>query len=113
MTQGFRWLARLMHELRAIKSPIEVDLIRQACGITRGGFMRVLEFVRPGVNEAEIEAEFAHEFIRQRARFAYPPIVATGVNACALHYLANSTVCRSNLRQIGLAVTVYVGDFEA
>ncbi|MGE3776082.1 MAG: aminopeptidase P family protein [Pirellulaceae bacterium] len=90
----YRRLARLMHELRAVKSSHEVDLIRHACQITRGGFLRVLEFVKPGVNEAEIEAEFAHEFTRQRATFAYPPIIASGENNCVLHYNQNDQACK-------------------
>jgi Xaa-Pro aminopeptidase len=53
-----------------------------------------LKFVQPGVTETEVEAEFAHEFIRSRANFAYPPIIATGLNACVLHYLENAAVCR-------------------
>ena len=50
--------------------------------------------LRPGVAEYEIEAEFAHEFIRSRAKFAYEPIIAAGANACVLHYRANDQVCR-------------------
>jgi Xaa-Pro aminopeptidase len=51
--------------------------------------------VKPGINEAEVEAELAHEFIRQRGGFAYTPIIASGINACALHYIANCEDCRS------------------
>ena len=91
----YRRLAPLMHQLRAVKSEMELALIRKATAITADGFRRALQFTKPGVNEAEIEAEFAHEFIRQRARFAYLPIIASGVNACCLHYIANSAVCRS------------------
>jgi Xaa-Pro aminopeptidase len=87
-------LARLMHELRAVKQPLELDVIRTACEITHGAFLRVLRFVRPGVNEAEIEAEFAHEFIRQKAVFAYPPIIASGENNCILHYNQNDQTCK-------------------
>jgi len=87
-------LARLMHQLRAVKSAPELALIRRACAITEAGFRRVLQGVKPGVSEAEIEAEFAHEFIRSRARFAYLPIIAAGPNACALHYISNAAVCR-------------------
>src|SRR5207244_11518644 len=81
----YQRLARLMHLLRVVKSNLEIDLIKQACAITQRGFRRVLRFLEPGKLEAEVEAEFAHEFIRQRARFAYSPIVAAGINACALH----------------------------
>lgn len=87
-------LARLMHELRGVKSAHELAIIRQACGITREGFLRVLEFVRPGVDEAEVEAEFAHAFVRRKACFAYPPIIASGVNNCILHYNQNDQPCR-------------------
>ena len=46
------------------------------------------------MNECELEAEFAHEFIRRRGGFAYTPIIASGKNACALHYVANDQPCR-------------------
>ena len=88
-------LARLMHPLRIVKSEAEVELIRQACRLTAKGFRRVLRFVKPGVSETQVEAEFAYEFIRNRGGFAYLPIIATGLNACALHYLDNSATCRS------------------
>jgi Xaa-Pro aminopeptidase len=90
----YQRLARLMHRLRAVKSEEEVALLKQACAITRAGFLRVCRFVKPGVNETEVEAEFAHEFIRRGGNFAYPPIIACGKNACVLHYLANDQVCR-------------------
>jgi Xaa-Pro aminopeptidase len=87
-------LARLMHRLRVCKTPREIDLIRKAASITKLGFERVLRMLKPGVAEAEVEAEFAHEFIRNRARFAYLPIIASGRNACVLHYITNDAVCR-------------------
>lgn len=90
----FRRLAPLLHRLRAVKSPREIDLLRKACDITDAGFRRVCSFVKPGVNEMEVEAEFAHEFIRRGAAFAYNPIIASGANACALHYLQNDQPCR-------------------
>lgn len=91
----YQRLARLLHRLRAVKAPAELDLIRQACAITRAGFERVARYTRPGVSEHEIEAEFAHEFIRRRATFAYTPIIASGANACVLHYIANDQPCRA------------------
>ena len=91
----YQRLARFMHRLRAVKSKPELALLKQACDLTEKGFRRVLQFVRPGVHEFEIEAEFAHEFIRSGGRFAYLPIIATGPNACALHYITNSTRCES------------------
>ena len=90
----YRRLARLMHQLRVIKSPAEVELIRHASKITGQAFRRVLPLVKPGVNEADIEAEFAHEFIRNRAGFAYLPIIAAGPNNCVLHYQQNDQVCQ-------------------
>ncbi|MFM8360587.1 MAG: aminopeptidase P family protein [Verrucomicrobiota bacterium] len=90
----YRRLAPLLHGLRVVKSPGEVDLIRQACAITREGFRRVCRFVKPGVQEHEVESEFAHEFIRRRGSFAYQPIIASGASACVLHYVENDQPCR-------------------
>lgn len=87
-------LARLLHRLRAVKSDAELVLLRRACAITRDGFRRVARFVKPGVSETEVEAEYAHEFIRQGGGFAYSPIIAGGLNACALHYIDNAAPCR-------------------
>ena len=89
----YQRLARLLHQIRVVKSDLEIELIRKACQITDDGFRRVLNFVKPGVNEREIEAEFAHEFIRQGGRFAYLPIIGSGRNACVLHYIENSQRC--------------------
>lgn len=91
----YRRLARLMHLLRVVKSALEIDLIQQASKITGQGFRRVLNFVKPGVDEAQIEAEFAHEFIRNRAGFAYLPIIAAGENNCVLHYQQNDQPCKA------------------
>lgn len=88
-------LARLMHQLRVVKSEFEIALIQKACDLTERGFRRVLKFTKPGVNEVEIEAELAHEFIRGGGGFAYTPIIASGANACALHYIANNAECRA------------------
>jgi Xaa-Pro aminopeptidase len=89
----YQRLAPLLHRLRAVKSDAEMALIRRACKLTGDGFERVLRFTRPGVREAEIEAELAHEFIRQGGRFAYQPIIAAGANACHLHYVSNCHAC--------------------
>jgi Xaa-Pro aminopeptidase len=90
----YQRLARLLHRLRVVKSDLEVELIRQACAITRKGFERVSRFVKPGVTETGVEAEFAHEFIRRGGGFAYNPIIASGPNACVLHYIENDQPCR-------------------
>lgn len=91
----YQRLAPLMHRLRVVKSDIELALIRKACELTAAGYLRALQFTKPGVSETEVEAEFAHEFIRNGSQFAYPPIIAAGLNACCLHYVANSGVCRN------------------
>jgi Xaa-Pro aminopeptidase len=92
---GYHRLAQLMHRLRAVKASAEISAIRAACAITQHGFERVLRVVRPGVNEAEVHAEFAHEFFRCGAGFAYPPIIASGANNCILHYNVNDQPCRA------------------
>jgi Xaa-Pro aminopeptidase len=92
---NYRRVAPLMHRLRSVKSAEEVALMRHACHITGLGFRRLLGFVKPGVWEFEIEAELLHEFVRNRSKgFAYGPIIASGGNACVLHYTANNTQCR-------------------
>ena len=91
----YRRLAPLMHRLRVTKLPAEIELLKQAIKITDEGFRRVLKFVKPDVTEFEIEAEYIHEYARQRAKFAYTPIVASGVNSCVLHYIANDQPCRA------------------
>ncbi len=86
--------APIMHRIRAIKSTQEIDLIQQACDITEKGFRRLLSFVKPGVWEYEIEAELIHEFVRNRSQgWAYGPIIASGKNACVLHYVENNKQC--------------------
>jgi Xaa-Pro aminopeptidase len=87
-------LAPLMHDLRSIKSPHELELLKEAIRITKLGFDRLLKFVRPGVHEYEVEAELVHEFVKNRASgFAYPPIIGSGANACVLHYVENKAEC--------------------
>ncbi len=91
----YRRVAPLMHRLRSVKSEWEIELIQKACNITGQGFRRLLNFVKPGVWEYEIEAELLHEFVRNRSKgFAYGPIIASGANACVLHYTANNQMCR-------------------
>ncbi len=109
----YQRLARLMAQLRIVKSPLEVAVIRQACELTARGFERVLKFVRPGITETEIEAELAHEFIRGGGGFAYTPIVASGENNCVLHYIQNDQVCRKGdllLLDVGASYAHYRSD---
>jgi Xaa-Pro aminopeptidase len=90
----YRRLAPLLHELRTIKSSYEIEAIQAACDLTGRGFRRALKFVKPGVNETEVEAELAHEFIRHKGQFAYPPIIASGANNNVLHYIQNDQPCK-------------------
>ncbi len=88
--------ARLMRELRAIKTAEEVEVMREAIRITHGAFERVLRFIRPGVMEFEIEAEILHQFLSQRASGeAYGSIIASGDRARTLHYVANNQECKA------------------
>ena len=86
--------APIMHKIRSVKEAIELDLMQTACNITEAGVRRLLSFIKPGVWEYEIEAELAHEFLRKRSKgFAYTPIIASGKNACVLHYIENNQQC--------------------
>lgn len=86
----------ILQRLRSVKEPAEIDLMQKACNITEKGFRRVLEFVKPDVWEYEIEAEFIHEFLRNRSKgFAYTPIIASGNNANVLHYIENNQQCKA------------------
>ncbi|MCU0388537.1 MAG: aminopeptidase P N-terminal domain-containing protein [Chitinophagaceae bacterium] len=88
--------ARLMKELRAIKTKEEVDVLKIAIDITHKAFRRVMNFVKPGVFEHEIEAEIVHEFLRNRAKGeAYGSIIASGDRARTLHYVSNNEECKS------------------
>lgn len=103
-------LAPLMHQIRLIKQPEEIAMLRKACEITREGFERVLKFIRPGVGEWEIEAELAHDYIRRGSRgFAYPPIIGSGGNACVLHYVENKDRCESGQLVLMDAAAEYGG----
>ncbi len=109
----YQRLARLLHQIRVVKSDHEVEAIRKASGLTRKGFRRVLRFVKPGVSETQVEAEFAHEFIRAGGGFAYTPIIASGLNACGLHYIENSAECRKGellLLDVGASYANYNSD---
>jgi Xaa-Pro aminopeptidase len=106
-------LAPLMHELRVVKSEHEIAAIKAACDLTGKGFARVCKFLKPGVNETEVEAEFAHEFIRHKGQFAYPPIVAGGANNNILHYGQNDQVCKKGellLLDVGAGLGNYMSD---
>jgi Xaa-Pro aminopeptidase len=107
-------LAPILHRLRSIKSKFEIALMQEACDITAKGFERLLKFVKPGVKEYEIEAELAHEFLRNGSRgFAYEPIIASGENSCVLHYVDNDKVCKDGdilLLDVGAEYANYNAD---
>lgn len=107
-------LAPIMRQVRAIKSEAEINMMQHACNITEKGFRRVLDFVKPGVTEYEIQAEYMHEFLRNRSKgFAYEPIIASGYNACVLHYVENKAACKSGeviLMDVGAEYGNYASD---
>ena len=104
----------ILQGLRGVKDLEEIAHIQQACNITEKGFKRVLGFVTPGVWEFEIEAEFAHEFLRNRSKgFAYTPIIASGANSNVLHYIENSQQCQAGeliLMDVGAEYGNYSSD---
>ncbi len=104
----------ILQRLRSVKDPIELDLLQKASDITEKGMRRVLKFVKPGVTEYEIEAEFMHEFLRNRSKgFAYTPIIASGNNANVLHYIENNQTCNDGdliLLDVGAEYANYASD---
>ncbi len=93
---NYKRSARLMKELRAIKTPQEVEVLQKAIDITHNAFVRLLKFIKPGVMEYEIEAEIFHSFLSQRATGpAYGSIIASGDRARTLHYVSNNQECKS------------------
>ena len=104
----------ILQRLRSVKGKLELNLIKKACRITELGFRRVLKFIRPGVWEYEIEAEFAHEFIKNKSRkFAYSPIIASGENSNILHYIENNSQCKKGdlvLLDVGAEYANYSSD---
>jgi Xaa-Pro aminopeptidase len=106
--------APILHGIRSVKESEEIQLIQHACNITKKGIERLLKFVKPGVWEYQIEAELAHEFLMNRSKgFAYTPIVASGKNACVLHYIENNKECFSGdliLLDVGAEYANYASD---
>ncbi len=103
----------ILQHIRSIKEREEIQLIQQACDITEKGFRRALRFIQPGAWEYEIEAEYAHEFLCNRAEFAYSPIIGSGQNATVLHYFKNDQACRAGdlvLMDVGSAYAHYASD---
>jgi Xaa-Pro aminopeptidase len=111
---SYERLAPLITDLRLVKEPEEIMQIQKACDLTNEGLRRVLKFVKPGIKEYEVEAEFSHEFIRKGSQgHAYPPIIASGANACILHYNTNFNNCNDGdllLMDVGAEYGNYAAD---
>jgi len=110
----FLRLAPLLKKIRLIKEPEEIKLMQNACDITEKAFHRIMHFVKPGVTEYQVEAELTHEFLWNRANgHAYPPIAASGKNACVLHYTENTSECKDRdllLMDFGAEYANYAAD---
>jgi Xaa-Pro aminopeptidase len=106
----------ILQRLRSVKDPIELELMQKACDITEKGFRRILNFVKPGVMEYNLEAELMHEFLNNRSRgFAYTPIIASGNNANVLHYIENNSECKAGdliLMDVGAEYANYSSDMS-
>ncbi len=104
----------ILQQIRGVKEPEEIALLQQACNITEKGFRRILRATKPGVWEYELEAEYLHEFVRNRSRgFAYQPIIASGANANVLHYVENNNQCQAGellLMDVGAEYANYSSD---
>ena len=111
---NYKRAAKITRELRQVKSEEEIKLMQKAAEISVGGFERVLKAVNPGMLEYELEAELTYEFIKKGARgHAFMPIIASGVNACALHYNTNDSVCKDGdmiLMDFGVCYANYNSD---
>lgn len=105
-----------LRDLRLVKSMEELSLMQHACNITGRAFERILHFVKPGVTEYEIEAEITHEFVSNKVRsHSFDPIVASGKNACILHYTQNNSVCNDGdllLLDFGAEYLNYAADLS-
>ena len=104
----------ILQNIRGVKEQEELDLLQKACDITEKGFRRILKITQPGIWEYELEAEFVHEFMRNRSKgFAYTPIIASGNNANVLHYIENNQQCKDGdliLMDVGAEYANYSSD---
>jgi len=104
----------ILQDIRGVKEPEEIDILQTACDITNKGFRRILPFIKPGIMEFEIEAEFMHEFLMNRSKgFAYTPIIGSGYCACVLHYIENNKECKDGdmiLMDVGAEYANYSSD---
>ncbi len=106
----------ILQRSRSVKHALELEVMQKACDITEQGFRRILKYTQPDVWEYELEAEFLHEFIRQRSKgFAYTPIIASGNNANVLHYIENKDQCKAGdliLFDVGAEYANYSSDMS-
>lgn len=113
---SFQNLAPILKELRLIKSESEITLIKKACHYTGAAFKRVLDTLRPGMMEYEVEAEIEYEFLKSGSSGpAYATIAASGKNACVLHYVENDCTCANGdllLLDFGAEYANYAGDLS-
>jgi Xaa-Pro aminopeptidase len=87
--------AKILKGIRAVKTAEEIEVMKEAISVTESAFRRLLDFIRPGVMEYEIEAAIVHEFLRKRCRgVAYNSIIASGDRARTLHYVFNNQECK-------------------
>lgn len=111
---NYRRAAKITREIRQIKTEEEVALMQKAAAISVGGFERVLKAVKPGMMEYELEAELTYELTRKGGkRHAFMPIIASGGNACALHYNTNDNCCNDGdmvLMDFGVCYANYNSD---
>ncbi len=111
--QSYRRLAPLLYRLRMTKDAKELAQLQKAANITAEGFRALLPQIKPGMGEWEVEGILAGEFIRRASRgFAYPPIVASGPNACVLHYVTSHCPCEKG-QVLLLDVGAEYGNYNA
>jgi Xaa-Pro aminopeptidase len=111
--QEFVALDHLLHDMRLYKSRTEVSAMRRAARVAVNAHKRAMKFVRPGLMEYEVEAEFIHEFRRNDAWVSYSPIVGGGANGCTLHYVENNAELRGGdllLIDAGCELDYYASD---
>ena len=111
--QEFVALDHLLHDMRLYKSRSEISAMRKAAKVAANAHKRAMQYVRPGLMEFEVEAEFMHEFRRNDAWVSYSPIVGSGANSCTLHYVENSAELKDGdllLIDAGCELDYYASD---
>ena len=88
-------LEHILHEMRMFKSAAEIQLLKKAAEVSAKAHIRAMQVCKPGQYEYQMEAEIVHELMNNGLRaVAYPSIVASGQNACVLHYTDNNAKLR-------------------